>query len=152
MGRFSDILSKRAEDIKAPPLPPRGTYVFVVNGLPKLVERKGFDVIDIPLKGVRPTDDVDMDAFREYGGSATGIIVRKSFLFNTDPTEEIAFQRTENDYKDFLQHHLGIPPGTLKEMAGQVLNKQCLGVLDYRPDKEDPERIYTDLKKTAPLD
>lgn len=151
---FADTLQKTAETIERPPLAPKGTYVFVVTGQAKKTDRNSpngsFEVIDIPLKGVRPTEDVDADDLKAYG-SPNSILVRKSFLFNTQ--DEAAFRQTEFNLKEWLTTHLGQDPSlSIKELMNGMVNKQCLGVLDYRPDASNPEIMYHDLKKTAPID
>lgn len=150
MPSFSDVLSKAAESIERPPLPPKGTYVFVVQGQPKTNERKEYEVVDFQLKGVRPGEDVDADDLKAYGSPAN-IIVRKSFLFNT--TDEAAFKRAEFNLREFLVTHLGMDAGlTIKELMTMANGKQCLGTIDYRPDQENPEVLYVDLKRTAPIE
>ncbi len=150
MRRVSEILSKPAVSIERPPLPPKGTYVLAVQGQPKKTDRKEYEVLDFTMKGVRPTDDVDTDELKAYG-APSNIIVRKSFLFNTQ--DEAAFRQTEFNLKEWLTRHLGQDETlTLKELINGAANKQCLGVIDYRPNAENPEIMYPDLKKTAPIE
>lgn len=150
MPSFSDILTKSAETIERPPLGPRGTYVMVVSGRFKKTDRKGYEVIDIPMHAVRPgADDVDVEELGKFG-DPKNIMVRKSFLFPTD--DEAGFRQTEFNMKEFLTKHLGQDEGlTMKELLEGAVNKQCLGVIDYRPNQENPEIMYHDLKRTAPL-
>lgn len=152
MPSFSEILTKTAESIERPPLPPKGTYFLVVTGQAKKTDRKEYEVIDFPLKAVRPTEDVDAEGLAAYApsGKLDSIQVRKSFLFNT--TDEAQFKQTEFNMREFLVTHLGLDPSlTMKELMNMAVNKQCLGVIDYRPDGNNPEIMYTDLKKTAPI-
>lgn len=150
MPNFGDILTKSAEKIERPPLPPKGTYVLVVNKAPTKTDRKNFEVLDFQMKAVRPTEDVDLDELKAYG-SPNNILVRKSFLFNTE--DEAAFKQTEFNLRNFLVEHLGLDASlTIKELMGMSVNKQCLGVIDYRPNEDNPEIVYTDLKRTAPLE
>lgn len=154
MPNFADILTKAAETTERPPLAPKGTYQFVVTALPKKVDRKSangnFEVLDFPMRGVAPTDDVDMDELKAYG-EPKNIVVRKSFLFNTD--DEAAFAQTEFNMKEFLTKHLGLDESlSYKELMNAAVNKKCLGILDYRPDASNPEVLYHDLKKTAPIE
>jgi hypothetical protein len=150
MPNFGDILTKTAESIERPPLPPKGTYVLVVTKAPDKQDRGEYEAVDFPMKAVRPTEDVDADELKAFG-SPNNILVRKSFLFNTK--DEAAFKNTEFNLRNFLVEHLGLPADlTLKELMTMSVGKQCLGVIDYRPNKENPEIIYTDLKRTAPLE
>lgn len=153
MPNFADILTKAAETTERPPLAPKGTYVFQVTGLPKKTDRRtpngSFEVIDIPMRGVRPTDDVDSDDLKAYG-EPKNIVVRKSFLFNTE--DEAAFAQTEFNLREFFITHLGLDPSlSYKELMNQCVHKECLGVLDYRPNAENPEILYHELKRTAPI-
>ena len=154
MPSFSEVLSKSAESIERPPLPPKGTYVLVVYGQPKPPrESKEWEVLDIPLRAVRADDaagDVDIEELRAYG-DPKNIMVRKSFMFNT--TDDAAFKTTEFQLREFLTKHLGLDESlTIKELLAMSVNKQCLGVIDYSPDRNDPERVYVDLKRTAPIE
>lgn len=150
MPNFSDILTRSAETIERPPLAPKGTYHMVVSGQAKKTERKEFEVIDFPMKAVRPTEEVDADDFKAWGGKPDSITVRKSFLFNT--TDQIAFDQTLFAMKSWLTDHLSLDPTlSIKELMNAAVNKQCLGVLDYRPDSSNPEILYYNLSKTAPF-
>lgn len=154
MPSFNEVLTKAAETIERPPMPPKGTYVLAVAGQPKPPrESKQWEVLDIQMRGVRPdmnAGDVDLDELKAYG-DPKNIIVRKSFLFDT--TDNAAFANTEFQLREFLVKHLGLDGSlTIKELLAMSVNKQCIGVIDFRPDAEDPERVYVDLKRTAPLE
>lgn len=153
MPSFSDILTKTAESVERPPLPPKGTYVLVITGQPKKTDRKEYEILEFSLKGVRPdanAADVDMEELQKYG-AASNIICRKSFLFNT--TDEAQFKQTEYNLRQFFESHLKLDPTlTMKELMNAAVGKQCLGYIDYRPDQENPEVMYVDLKRTAPLE
>lgn len=154
MPSFADILTKAAETVERPPLAPKGTYTFAIISLPKKRDLntpnfKG-EVIDIPMRGVSPTDDVDLKELKEYG-DPKNIVVRKSFLFNSE--DPAAFAQTEFQFVEFLTIHLGQDPKlSIKELMNTCVNKKCLGILDYRPNAENPEQMFHDLKKTAPLE
>lgn len=151
MPSFSDVLTKTAESIERPPLAPKGTYVLVVTGAPKKRDSKQWEIVDFPMQGIRPTEDVDLDEFKAFGGNAKNVLCRKSFLFDT--SDENAFARTQADMRDFLTLHLGLDPKlTIKELISMAPNKQCLGVIDWRPNEDNPEIVYIDLKKTAPVE
>lgn len=154
MPNFNEVLAKSAESIERPPLPPKGTYVLAVAGQPKPPrESKQWEVLDIQMRGVRPdaaAGDVDMDAYKAYG-DAKNILVRKSFMFDT--TDEASFANTQFQLKEFLTKHLGLDGSlSIKELLALAVGKQCLGVIDFRPDDNDPERVYVDLKRTAPIE
>jgi len=148
------IMDRAAESVERPPLAPLGDYVFQVTALPEtreLTSPKGsWDVLEFPLQGVRPTDDVDPDLFKAYG-EARNIRVRKSFLFTKDQSDKAAIEQTTFNLKTFLVDHLGGDPSlTIKELINSAVNKQCIGTLRYRAG-DDPTVQYHDLGKTAPL-
>lgn len=152
-GLFSEILNKTTEDVKRPPNAPVGTYVLAVQKVPEIGEVKSekgeWDTITYQLRGVRATDDVDPDELKAYG-DPKNIFVRKQFMF--DRKDEAAFARTEFSHKEFLEKHLGMGSGNLKELMSQTAGKQCLGAIAPRQDTRDSNVWYDDLKRTAPLE
>lgn len=150
MPKFSDILTKSSESIERPPLPPKGTYEFVITGIPKTREMKGFESVDFPVQAVSATEDVDEDELGAWGDlKKNKVTARVSFMFNTEDENE--FANSEFRFTEFLTVHLGQDPASLKELMNGAVNKRFLGTLDYRPDRDDPERMYTQIRKTAPI-
>lgn len=153
MPKFAEILTKSAESIERPPLPPKGTYEFAITGLPKTrdIESSKFkgEVCDFPVRGVAPREDVDAGELKAYG-AAKNIVTRHSFMFNGEDENE--FQRSEFALKEFLTTHLGQDPKlSMKELLNGAVNKHFLAVVDYRPDTNNPEVLFINLTKTAPV-
>lgn len=156
MARFADIAHKKLDDIERPPLAPVGNYIFEVINDPQPVLKQTangeFEVVDFQLRGLQAMDDVDTAELEVFGG-AKGVIVRKGFIFNTDPAEEANFKRTEYEMKTFLEEHLQITEAEeLTQAMAMAKGRTCIGEVGHRPDKENPDRIYLDLKKTMPID
>lgn len=146
---FTSILNETVESVERPALPPLGTYVMSIPTVPKMDSRDRWDVIDIAVKGVSIGDDVDPDLMKAYG-AVSSVTARISFMF--DKEDKAAFEQTHFRLKTFLENHLGIDPKlTLKEALNAAVNKQCLVEISYRADKNDPSIMYTNVKRTAPL-
>lgn len=147
---FNDALNVKMEEIERPPLIPVGTYRAVVSKVPvsDTISEGKYDTLDFMLKLAEAQDDVDQDELKEYGplSSAT---VRHRFLFNTE--DKAMFDRTLYNLKRFLEEHLKVEGGSLKECINNALNHQCLVAVKWRPDKDDPEIQYNEVGKTAPV-
>lgn len=150
--RFTDSLDRKLEDIKRPPNLPIGHYVWQVSKHPEIVSREGpngdFEIVKFPLVCVEPSEDVDPDDLEEYGNVA-GAMVSKDFLFPVGEDVAADFARAEFNLRRFLGH-LGVEESlSLGEALAASVNKQCLGKLEHRPDKNDPEVVYQEVKRTS---
>lgn len=152
MARFSDMLDRKAEEIKQPPLLPAGEYFLMGKKHPETAEIKGrdgtiYDRITFELSVTEPAE-VDEDALAEFGKVA-GYTVRKQFLFNTDPEETAGQERTLNAIKNFMTACGCFQEGmTLKEGFASFPNSVCRGEITHRPDSNDPERFYVEVGRT----
>lgn len=150
---FKSALDVKLGEVERPPLAPLGTYVMRVSSVPELGEiisdKGNWDTVRFILTGVAP-HLVDEDALAEFG-SAQNIVVRKEFLLDRDDATK--FKQTLFQLQNFLFNHLGIEEGTkMKEALNASVNHQCLVTLKYRPDKNDPEVQWLDVKSTAPVE
>lgn len=154
-GHFSEILDKSSEDVKRPPNAPVGTYIFQVAKVPEIGEIKSpkgeWDTITFQLQAIGVTEDVDQGELAAYG-DVKNIRLRKQFMFTRDPGDSAGFQRTEFQLKEFLETHLGLGSGNMKELMNAAVGKKCLGAVAPRQDPNDPNIWYDDLKRTAPLE
>lgn len=157
MPSFADIANKKANEVEKPPLPPIGNYIMMVVADPayskKTSEKGTFEIWDFNFQGVTALDDVDLDELRKFGG-AKGVRVRRSFIFNTDPNEEAAFQRAEYEMTRFMVDHLKAGPesNSLTQLLGSCKGKQCQVEVGHRPDTRNPDNFYPDIKSTMPID
>ena len=152
MPRFSDMLDRKGEDIKAPPLLPAGEYILMGKKHPDIGEIKGkdgtiYDRVTFEMVVVEAAE-VDPDALGAFG-KYQGTPVRKQFLFDTSPEEEVARERTLNSIKLFLAScGIDTESGTLQSMLADFPNTQCRAELIHRPDPNDAERFYLEVGRT----
>lgn len=153
--KFSDSLDRKLEEIKRPPNLPVGHYTWQVDKHPDVEEgetREGkpYERVTFQMICVEASDDVDPDELEEYG-NVQGARNRKSFFFSNDPEETANFARTEFNLRRFLDH-LGVDESlALGEALAASVGAQCLAELTHRPDPNDPEVVYSEIGRTAPL-
>jgi len=151
--RFTDALDRKLEDIKRPPNPPVGHYVWQIAKHPDIEEftsRAGvdFERVTFQLACVSPSDDVDSDELKEYG-KVVGYRNRKTFLFSESEDDQANFDRSMFNLRRFLGH-CGVPEElSLTEAFAASVGTTCLGELTHRPDPEDTEVIHADIGTTA---
>lgn len=152
---FNDIANQKLQEIEPVPLPPVGTYRWVVTKLPvqdAFTSKKSgveYDRINFLVKAVAPMEDVDVT---DYKGKVTDITDRVTFMF--DKSDEVNFQRSLNRLKNFLTNHLKCcdENSSIKEGLNASVNAQFLGVIQHRPDEQDPTVVRAQIGNTAPLD
>ena len=154
MLNFNDIANQKIEDVKPVPLPPVGTYRWVITKLPETREFQGQDgtpyqSLEWPVQAVAATDDVDVDA---YPGKITDIRQRHSYMFNRN--DEVAFAQMQNQVKRFCVDILKCADEsmTLAEAINATKGQQFLAPITWAPDKKEPEIIRAQLGRPAPLD
>ena len=150
MGKFSEALDRNAEDIQRPPNPPVGDYIFSITKMPE--HRQINDTLSSVSHFctiVSATDTVDPDDLKEFG-NVVGQVVKKDFLFNEADGEEVNFERSLNNLKEFYERcGLDVSSGNPKTWMADCVNGQFMGELKHRPDKNDPDTIYTEIGRTA---
>lgn len=150
---FATAATQKVEDIKRPPLPPVGHYVFQVTKTPESRKSKSeeYEFLSFQVVAVEAGSDVDLDDLATYG-ELKNIRISKEFIFNR--TDNTAAQSELNKLKTFLEKHVQCADGTgsLKEAIAASVNQRFLGELRWRDDKEDPEIKYPFIGKTAPVE
>ncbi len=141
---FASILDKPATEIEPPKLMPVGTYVGVVQGLPRIDKssKKQTEFVEFTIKYLQPTEDVDAEALAEAGGVAEKTIKATFYI-----TENSAFM-----LKEFLKN-LGLEPdeeGSLRACLDQTTGKQLLFSVKHEAS-EDGERVFARFGKSAPV-
>ena len=152
---FTKLLSTKVEDVKRPPLIPAGTYRARVIK-PATFDEIGngrFKVIDFQMLLVEAQMDVDVPSLEAYGGLNPGSQLRHRFMFGTEdgPDAKAREDRTLFNLKRFLNEHLGVQGDSLNELVANAQGNECLVVVAWRPDPNDPEIQYNEIRKTAPL-
>lgn len=129
---FTEIFSKKLEDIEAPKAKPSGTYLATVQGMPsqrKLAAKDGSDdflIIGVKFKLQAAKDDVDEDALEE----------EKDPIHQWPAFTKDFFVSSEGGlfaYKKFLTDTLGIEADSLGEATAQAPGQQCLVSLIHVP-------------------
>lgn len=156
MINFNEVLNMKAGEIEKPPLIPTGTYIARVHKIPEIGEVGGQDnryqTIDFMFKLISPREDVDVDQLEEFGG-LNNTFARKRFMFSEN--DEAAVKREVYNVKRLLLDHLkvsGDDDTKLSELLNNSINAECLIFMAWRPDKNDKEVIYSEIKKTAPIE
>ena len=151
--KFSDALDRKLEDIKRPPNPPTGHYIWQIVKHPDIDEftsRAGddFESILFQVACVSPCDDVDPDELKEYG-SLNGYRNRKKFLFADSEIDQANFDRSLFNLRRFLGHCGVDEELSMTEALAASVGTQFMGELTHRPDPQDTEVIYAEVGTTA---
>lgn len=153
---FTSALDRSVEEIKRPPVPPVGHYVWSITAHPEKEDFESkktgdtFDRLTFVVSAVEARDDVDPDELEAYGNVA-GYKTRKTFLFNTTEGKDTDFERSLFNLKRFLEHCGLDLKGNLSEALADSVGAQFVGELTHRPDPEDPEVVFAELGRTAEL-
>jgi hypothetical protein len=152
MPNFGDILKKKAADVERPPLPPQGTYRFTITKVPESKESGSgeWDILNVPCQVVEPMDNVDMD---DYKGDISNVRLTKSFLFSK--MDEVSFQQTEYNLRNFLVNVLGLDESlSMGELLNSSKGAQFLGDVTWREDNREgmEGQFQADIGRTAPVD
>lgn len=152
--KFTNALDRKLEEIKRPPVPPIGHYIWQVTKHPEIDEFESnktggtFERVTFQLAVAQAGDDVDTDDLAEYG-NVQGFQSRKTFLFSNNEDDKANFERSMFNLRRFLGH-LGVSAGlALNEALAASVGQQVLGELTHRPDPNDPEVVYAEVGKTA---
>lgn len=153
MPNFNEIADQRVGDVERPALMPIGSYVWAVIKVPSrdTISDGRFEVVDFSCKCVAPGEDADPDAIEEFG-DVTNVNMRHRFMFNTE--DKNAFDRSLFNLKRFLEEHLqidGASDMSINEALNAAVNCQFLGEVGWRPDRNDPEIQYAEIRRTAPV-
>ncbi len=148
--RFSDMLDRKAEEIKAPPLLPPGTYEVFCKSFPDQDEHtaKGvlYDRLTFSLSVVAPIN-VDEDELKEYG-KVEGAPIKEAFYFTTVADEDRSREMTLNNLKAFLTALGAFEEGmTLQEGLAAAPGKSCYVDIGHRQDKENRDRFYLETQR-----
>lgn len=150
---FADALNVKSEEIERPPLMPVGTYRWIVEKIPSqdTIADGRYDVCDFTLKCMGAEDDVDEEDLAKFG-DVTKVRRRLRFMFNKE--DEAEFGRSLFRLKQFLTETLGIEEGnkSLKEMLNESVNMPLKADIRWRADKNDPEKQYDEIGRTAPIE
>jgi hypothetical protein len=154
---FTDSLDRRLEDVKRPPVLPVGHYVCAVFKHPDLEDFESkktgvtFDRVTFTMSVLSPHDDVDPDELAAFGNVSGGKL-RHTYLFSRDEDDKANYDRSMYNLKRFLSEHLGLGDDmALNEALAASVGAQCLVEVKHRADPLNPEIVYDEAGRTAPL-
>lgn len=153
---FQDALNVKVESIERPPAPPQGHYRMKITGYKygDISSDKGaWDTIDFQCQAIEANDDVDPQDLAAFGGPNM-VKLRRSFMFDKGTDEEAVAKakRTLFGVKQFLVEHCGLSEtGSLREIIDSSKGAEFLASVKHRKDKNDPEVVYGEIDRTAPL-
>lgn len=150
---FNDVLNTPLSTVKRPPLPPLGSYRFVISKWEKADAKsdKGeWENIIFTNRAISPGPDVDIEALRDWG-DPKNIVVQHNFMF--DKNNAISFQNTLVRLTTFLTKHCGLGDEMeLKEALGKCVNRSFMAALGLRPDKNNTGEFFVEIKSTAAVE
>lgn len=148
---FADVAAKPITEVEKPPLPPVGTYRFIVTKLPiQTTSGDGkWDIVNFTVRALEALENVDLEG---YKGDIHNIVQSVRFMFNKEDENE--FERSLFRLRTFLEKHLKCADSSMS--IGQALNasvnQQFLGDIGWNPDKNDPENFFANIGRTAPVE
>lgn len=142
---FGSILDKASSEVERPKPLPVGTYICVVQGLPKLdkTTKKQTEYIEFTLKPLQAGEDVDHEELEAMGGIANKTLRHTCYL-----TEDALWR-----LKKFLDD-CGIDDGddvSLRQRVDQSPGRQ-VAVFIKHTNSEDGETIYANVGTTAAVE
>lgn len=141
---FQSILDKPSNEIERPKPLPAGSYVCVIQGMPKFDKssKKGTPYVEFTLKPIQAGDDVDAEALQEMGGLGEKTL-RGTFYI----TEDAAWRLT-----DFLDHAgAGDESMTPRQRIDETPGKQVIANIRHKASA-DGSSVYAELGNTAPVE
>jgi hypothetical protein len=153
-----------ADAIERPPNMPIGTYLWQVTKVPVQGEvGKGneWETVDFPCKCLGPAlngngeSDIDPDDLASYRSRGKIEGLPNSIRFMFDKNDDVNFQKRLFALKQFLIDTLkcwsedGTP---LKQGLNNAVNAKFLGTIRRRPDRDNPEVMYDEIGKWAPVE
>lgn len=142
---FQSILNESPTEVTRPPMIPVGTYLCVVGDWEAgQSSQKKTPFIKFNLKPVSPMDDVDPDAIKEIGG-----LEGKRLSITFYVTEDAVFML------DAFHENCGVDMddgSTRAARNDEVRNAQILAIVEHEIDRNNPERTYVRVNRTAKAD
>lgn len=140
---FNTILDTPAEEIKARPPIPAGTYDFRIKGQKAVKSsRKGTDGVEFAVVPFQPGDDVDAELLAEAGG----LDREMSITFWVTP-------ESANMLKEFLSLHCKIEAEgkTLRQLLAESTNQGFRGIVTHELSQKT-QRPYATIAQTLPIE
>lgn len=147
---FGAILDKAPTDIKAPTALPVGTYLTVVQGLPRYDKstKKGTEYAEYTLSILQAGEDVDPDELAAVEGGVAGKTIKATFYLTDNSLWRL---------KEFFEHcGLDVEKAdSLRELMDQPQGQQVLAYMKHESSTSDDgktTRVFARLGGTAPVE
>lgn len=147
---FGSILDKPANEIERPPLLPKGYYVCIVTGQPKIDKssQKQTEFIDFQLKVIAPLEkdgiiQADEQELEEFGDVKDHILHATFYL-----TEKAGFRARE-----FLEH-CGIDTSqgqSLRQLIAEAVGQSVVARVTHEP-WQSGDGFSARVQNTAPVE
>lgn len=152
---FRELANVKLNEIPDAPLAPSGDYIFRISKQPIWGEAGDgkYETLVFPCAAVEAVnvDDDDLEAFGDV--KAINLSVRFMSTKDPNPEEETRNAQTQARLRDFLLKHLGMPATTsLAQAIDESVGAEFVGTVTHRIDKNDKEKIYAEIQRTAPRD
>ncbi len=158
---FSEVLSVKVADVEPVPLIPAGHYIWKPTrySLDDFTSKKDgteYKAVNIFCQAVNACSDVDPEMLKEFGG-VKNARNKINFMWQSsgdDDEAKAAAIKAQNQLRRFLIDHCGIEDGgqSLGQMLDGAMNSaNFLGDIKYRKDERDPEILYAEIGRTAPV-
>ena len=153
--RLSEMLDRKTEEIKRPPLLPTGSYEATVVGHPELDDIQGkdgtvYDKVTFKCQVTAPIE-VDEEDLAEYGSVAKAPF-RVEYLVNTDPDEEQKRESAVFRIKLFLEACGAVSEDMTLQEGFAAVSGCSFGVdIGHRQDPNDSERMFLDVRRVYTL-
>jgi len=158
MTSIVDLLSRKREDIKQPPLPPAGHYRFGITRKAQMRDSNdgAWIFLEIFCQAKAAQEDVDADELKEFGRPVETIRVRHSFVFNNAGDEEANASNEDTAWRlqEFL-NRLGLEADaeeTQQEQLARIEGFEFIGQLTLQPDRKNPEIVRPQITRTLALE
>jgi len=152
MPSFNEALNMNPEDVKRPPILPRGHYDAAVTDVNfgDISSAKGeWDTVDIQFSITGAGEDVDEDLLAEFGNPNGE---KRTLRFMLDRNDQRKFDGGMFRLKKMLLDHLGVEGSTMKELLDNAKGHACRIEVSHRPNPDNPEIVYDEIRGTQPLD
>jgi hypothetical protein len=126
---FNSILDTPADEIKAKPPLPVGSYLWRISKMDSVKSaKKGTDGIEFTLACLEAKDDVDQEMLEAAGGIVNRT-TRTTFYVTAD---------SANMLKEFLVNKVGLEGSgrTLRQLLAEALNQVVGGIVEHGVTKD----------------
>ena len=148
---YQDILNRARSEIPEPVDIPSGTWrLQAVSGKyteetsPTKDREAAMAEGMIVFKPVEPSSDVDEEAFAAFAAESLESARIFDRFWLHDLRDVQALNRTFDK--------MGMPDVSIKEAIAQVKGYEIMGYVFQKPDPNDPDRFYTNVKQFAPVE